>query len=140
MNFVLDSSRALAFVRVDEANAATDRVLDSLGEGAKAYVPALWSWEVVNVLVLAERRGRITEGQALRHAAHLRALPIETDGAAVEASWQNTRSLAHKHKLSVYDAAYLEMAIRHGLPLGTLDGQLRAAAIAEDIAVIPASA
>jgi predicted nucleic acid-binding protein len=116
VNFVLDSSLALAFVLEDEA---------------------LWSWEVVNVLVLAQRHTRITEAQALRHAAQLKALPIETDEAAQEAGWGVTRMLAHKHKLSAYDASYLEIAIRRALPLGTLDAELRAAAKAEKIPVLP---
>lgn len=139
MNFVLDSSLALAFVLEDEANAATDRVLDRLGQGAKAHVPALWCWEVVNVLGLAQRRGRITEGQVLRHVAHLKALPIETDEAAQEAVWEGARTLAYRHKLSAYDAAYLEIAIRRSLPLGTLDGELRTAAKQAQIPLLPGS-
>ena len=137
MNFVLDTSLALAFVLADEANDSTDAVLDTLGRGARAYVPTLWCWEVVNVLLLAQRRGRLTEAKALQHAAHLRALPIETDEAAEDAAWQATRILAQKHRLSAYDAAYLEVALRRGLPLGSLDGELRAAAKAENVSVLP---
>lgn len=115
MNFVLDSSLAGAFVLEDEATPATDAVLDSLGEGAKACAPALWRWEVANLLLMAERRKRLTSADRHRHLTQLKTLP-----AAVDEAWNATPLLAQKHKLSSYDAAYLELAIRRGLPLGTL--------------------
>ncbi|HAB19940.1 MAG TPA: type II toxin-antitoxin system VapC family toxin [Verrucomicrobiota bacterium] len=138
MNFVLDSSLALAFVLEDEAAPATDQILDTLGQGARALVPALWRWEVANVLVLAERRKRISSAAAHRHLAHLKSLPIEVDETALEEAWSATHLLAHKHKLTSYDAAYLEMAIRHGLALGSLDVELRSAAKVEQVPLLPA--
>ncbi|MEN9674630.1 MAG: hypothetical protein RIS76_526 [Verrucomicrobiota bacterium] len=137
MNLVLDSSLALAFVLADEATAATDQILDSLGHGALARVPALWRWEVANVLVLAERRKRITAAEAHRHMTHLKSLPIEVDETALDEAWSATHLLARKHKLTVYDAAYLEMAVRLGFALGSLDADLRAAAEGEQVAVLP---
>ena len=137
MNFVLDSSLALAFVLKDEATAQTDKVLDSFGQGAKACAPPLWRWEVANVLLMSERRKRITQAEAHRHLTLLKSLPIEIDDAALDQAWSATLLLAQKHKLTSYDAAYLELAIRRGVALGSLDGELRAAAKAEKVPLLP---
>lgn len=137
MTFVLDSSLAMAFVLRDEASAATDAVLDRLGQGAKAFVPALWRWEVANVLLMAERRGRIASADAHRHMLHLKNLPIEVDEASWDEAWSAAHLLAQKHRLTACDAAYLEAAIRHGAPLGSLDEELRAAAKAEKVPLLP---
>lgn len=137
MTFVLDSSLALAFVLEDEATPETDKVLDSLGHGAVADVPALWQWEVANGLLMAKRRNRITSADVHRHLTRLRKLPIEVDAQALEEAWSSTQALAEKHKLTIYDAAYLETAIRRGVPLGSLDTGLRAAAKAEKVPVLP---
>jgi len=138
MNLVLDSSLALTFVLEDEATPESDAILDSLGSGALAHVPALWRWEVANGLLMAERRKRITSAENHRHLAHLKALPIELDASAFEEAWSGTQALARKHKLTIYDAAYLEVAIRHGVALGSLDTGLRAAAKAEGVPLLPA--
>jgi predicted nucleic acid-binding protein len=137
VTFVLDSSLALTFVLEDEATPGSDAVLESLGHGAVAHVPALWRWEVANGLLMAERRNRITSAENHRHLAHLKALPIEVDAPAFEEAWSGTHALARKHKLSIYDAAYLEVAIRHGVALGSLDTALRAAAKAEKVPLLP---
>ena len=137
MNLVLDSSLALTFVLEDETTPESDAILDSLGNGAVAHVPALWCWEVANGLLMAERRNRITSAESHRHLAHLKALPIEVDASAFEEAWSGTHALARKHKLSICDAAYLEAAIRHGVALGSLDNGLRAAAKAEQVPLLP---
>src|SRR5262245_41540024 len=126
--FVLDASLALSFVLKDESTPATDAILDGFGEGAVAYVPALWRWEVGNALLMAQGRKRITAADANRHLAHLRNLPIELDDGASEEAWSATLLLAQKHDLTLYDAAYLEAAIRNGVALASLDTELRAAA------------
>jgi predicted nucleic acid-binding protein len=136
-SFVLDSSLALAFVLKDEATPESDKILDGLGQGAVARVPALWRWEVANALLMAERRNRITSAENHRHLAHFRALPIEVDAPAFEEAWSGTHVLARKHRLTVYDAAYLETAIRLGVALGSLDAGLRAAAKAEKVPLLP---
>jgi predicted nucleic acid-binding protein len=84
MNFVLDSSLTAAFLLADEATTETDEILDSLGRGAVAFVPALWRWEVVNLLLMAERRKRIGSADVLRHLARLKNLPIEVDDDALD--------------------------------------------------------
>lgn len=137
MSLVLDSSLTLAFFFEDEATPETDDVLDSLGKGAKAVTPAIWNWEVGNVLLLAERRKRITPAEAHQHLTALGTLPIEVDTDAQRAAWNATFLLAKKHQLTLYDAAYLELAIRRGFPLGSLDTDLRKAAKAEGVQLLP---
>jgi predicted nucleic acid-binding protein len=138
MNFVVDSSFALAWVLKDETTPETDKVLNSLGQGAKAFVPALWRWEMANALLMVERRKRATIAEINGHLLLLRSLPIELDETAYEQAWSVTFSLAQKHKLTSYDAAYLELAMRRLLPLGTLDSELAAAAKMEKVELLPA--
>jgi predicted nucleic acid-binding protein len=137
MIFVLDSSLALAFVFADEATVDTDKILDGFAHGSKAIVPALWRWEVANVLLLAQRRKRIGKTEAHRHLALLKQLPVEIDETALEEVWSNTLHIAEKHGLTCYDAAYLEIAIRRGVVLGSLDRDLRIAAKSEGILSLP---
>ena len=137
MNFVLDASLTMAFVLQDEATADTDRILDSLGQGAKALAPALWRWEVGNVLLMAERRKRITPAESQRHLNLLQSLPIELDEDTWREAWNAAPLLARKHQLTLNDAAYLELAIRRGAPLGSLDTDLRKAANAEGVKLLP---
>ncbi len=136
MNLVVDASFALAWVLEDEATPETDRVLDALGAGGKAFVPALWHWEIGNALLSVERQKRCSGAEASRHLALLRLLPIELDEAAVSQAWSATRALAQKHKLTGYDAAYLELAIRRSLPLASLDAELLAAAKRESLELL----
>ena len=138
MNFVVDSSFALAWVLKDETTPDTDKVLDSLGHGAKAFVPALWRWEIANALLMVERRKRATIAEINGHLSLLRSLPIEFDETAHDQAWTVTFSLARKYKLTSYDAAYLELAVRLGLPLATLDSELIAASKMEEVDLLPA--
>jgi predicted nucleic acid-binding protein len=137
LNFILDSSLTIAFIFSDEASAETDAVLDSLGHGGTAFVPHLWRWEIGNALLQAERRKRITVVETERHISRLLALPIDTDENGPAEAWNATLLLARKHGLTVYDAAFLELAVRRGLPLGSLDEQLREAALAEGVSLLP---
>jgi predicted nucleic acid-binding protein len=137
MSFVLDSSLAVAFVLQDEITQVTDDVLDSLGEGVEAFAPALWRWEVGNALAMAERRKRITEADTHRCLTALQSLPIHVDEDAWREAWNATFLLARKYQLSVYDAAYLELAIRRRLSLASLDTDLRKAAKAEGLGLLP---
>ena len=137
MNFIVDSSMALAWVMRDESGPETDKVLDSLGRGAKAFVPALWHWEIANGLLNVERQKRATKTEINGHILLLQTLPIEVDEAAIDQAWGATHLLAQRHKLTSYDASYLELAIRRGLPLATLDNDLAAAAKLEKIPLLP---
>ena len=122
MTFVLDASTTLAWCFDDEANPFAEACLSDLSR-TDAVVPALWKLEVTNVLLVAERRGRISAADGDRFWALLLGLPIavDDDGAAVESLLAIGRELG----LSAYDATYLELASRRGLPLATLDERLR---------------
>ncbi len=91
---------------------------------------------MANVLAMSVRRGRIDESFLGATLADLELLPIQTDADTEKHAWRGTLRLAQKHRLTVYDAAYLELAQRRGLPLATLDRELRAAAEAEAVALL----
>lgn len=115
----------MAWCFEDEATAATERVLDLLRDN-RAVVPALWTFEVANVLLVAERRGRLTESQASHFLALLAQLPIDFDTTAVDAA--ALVAVGRRHMLSGYDASYLALAERLGVALATCDERLAAAA------------
>ncbi len=93
-----------------------------------AVVPVLWPLEVLNALAIAERRRRVDRDTRHRLVGLLRELPIRVDLESAVLAWTDTAGLAERHSLTLYDASYLELARRLGLPLGTLDGDLRKAA------------
>ena len=136
MNFTVDSSFALAWVFEDEATAQCDKVFERFGAGATAIVPSPWRWEIGNALLIAERRKRITAAEIREHFNFLLTLPIDINGHSVEQAWSETHRLAQQHKLTSYDAAYLELTIRRGLPLASRDADLRAAAQAEKVRLL----
>lgn len=127
MSLVLDSSVTLAWLYSDEGGAAVDSVFSRI-VGARAWVPALWRLEVANSLTVAVRRGRVTEQFRDQSLDDLSRLEIVADQETDKHAWSTTMRLADRHKLSLYDAAYLELAQRMGLPLATLDEDLRQAA------------
>ncbi len=125
---VLDCTVAIAWVLPGERTAWTDTMLDEIAR-AGAIVPGLWKLETANVLLMAERRRRITQVQRHRALSALGMLPIEIDDETATHAWGRTLESASAHHLTLYDAAYLELAIRSSLPLVTLDqALLRAAA------------
>jgi predicted nucleic acid-binding protein len=135
-SFVVDSSVALAWILPDEHDARADALADAL-EGAPACVPPLWSLEVTNALVTAQRRKRLTDREAERLFKVLEALPIEFDSASPEHVAPAVFALARKLGLTAYDAAYLELAKRRALPLATLDSALAEGARKVGIPVLP---
>lgn len=134
-SFVVDCSVAMAWCFADEATPATSLVLDRLVEEA-AVVPPLWLLEVANVLILAERRGRIVAADLASYVELLFQLDIQIDAESPARSFADVLSLAQRHRLTSYDAAYLELAVRLRLPLATLDADLRAAASAAGIELL----
>jgi len=128
-DFVLDGSITLAWFFEDESDAYADAVEDALVK-ASAVVPALWHLEVANALLVGERRKRTTEAKVTQFVALLQSLPISVDDATIAQAWSDTLHLARGQNLSAYDAAYLELALRRGLPIATLDDRLKAAAAA----------
>jgi predicted nucleic acid-binding protein len=125
--FVLDNSVVMAWYFEDEANDYTAEILQSLAEG-DALVPAIWPLEVANVLLVGERGGRSTEARTSRFIALLDALPIRVDAATSQHALSGVLTLAREQRLSAYDAAYLDLAMREGVSLATQDKALRRAA------------
>jgi predicted nucleic acid-binding protein len=124
---VIDASAVLAWCFEDEGGPETDALIERVAaEGAAA--PEVWSLEVANGLVMGERRGRIKPAESAAFAAMVEELPIVADQATGARALHETMSLAREHGLSAYDAAYLELAMRLGLPLATGDRSLGAAA------------
>ncbi len=130
---VPDASATLTWCFEDEAMAWTDALLAGLRAGDEAIVPAHWPAEVANALLIAVRRGRISREKANRFFLDLRALPIRIDPESGETVFDQVFKLAEKYSLTVYDAAYLELAVRERLPLATLDNDLRKAARAAGV-------
>lgn len=103
------------------------KVLDAL-KHTSATVPGLWALEAANVVAKAEAKGLVTEARTQVFVAALMRINITTDAATANHALSDTLNLARRYKLSAYDAAYLELALRRGLPLATLDGDLVKAA------------
>ncbi len=130
MKFVLDASVALLWL-IPQSNpkglAYADAVLSALQE-SQAVVPSLFALEITNVVTQLEAKGIVPEADSQRFIALLGQLDIETDLETMARALGDTLNLARRHKLSAYDAAYLELALRQGLPLATLDADLAKAA------------
>ena len=133
--FILDCSLTMAWCFVSEQTPQTQALLARLSTD-EARVPALWPLEVANVLLVSERRGKITQAQAAQFVAALRSLPIVVETDTAGRVWDQVLPLAREHRLSSYDAAYLELALRTGLPLATLDADLKKAASALGVVVL----
>jgi predicted nucleic acid-binding protein len=138
-SLVLDASVALAWCFQDETTAYTESILDLVTSGRVAVVPSLWPYEVANVLALAERRRRATWASIRSFLHRVYSLPVRVDEGGMTTAFEQALSIARERQLSVYDAAYLELAIRVGLPLATLDGDLRRAAKAIGVRLAGAS-
>jgi predicted nucleic acid-binding protein len=135
MSLVLDSSVTIAWIYTEQSSGEVDRVLQLIS-GTGAWVPTLWRLEVANILEMGVRRGR--HDAAFRDAtlADLALLPISIDQDTEAHAWGATLRLAERHRLTLYDAAYLELAKRRSLALATLDVELRKAAQAEQVALL----
>ncbi|HWL64181.1 MAG TPA: type II toxin-antitoxin system VapC family toxin [Steroidobacteraceae bacterium] len=135
--FVLDASVAIAWCFADESSGPSRQLLESLQFRA-AVVPPLWNWEIGNALLTAERRGRIEPAAADLFLRLLRQLPIHVDAGSADRALEETRRLAREHDLTTYDASYLELAHRRGLPLATRDAALARAAAAVQVSLLSA--
>ncbi len=133
--FVLDVSIALAWCFRDEANPAAWAVLDRL-ETETAVVPSLWHLEAANVLALAERKGRITAAATAEFIAMVETLSIDVDQETPFRAFAEILALARGQGLTAYDAAYLELAMRSGIPLATKDRALAAGARSLGVGVL----
>jgi len=128
--FVLDASVALAWIVDNPVPAYAIKISEVIASGRRALVPTLWALEMANGLLMAERRGKLTAAEVehgLRQLEVVVAGGIEIDAAAAP-TVREAFSSAYAQKLTAYDAVYLELARREGLPLATLDKSLRTAA------------
>jgi len=125
---ILDASVTLAWAFEDEGSTYTELVLETMTT-AKAYVPTIWPLEVGNALLVAERRGRLNQADTVQFLSLLWQLPIFVEPERPERMFGEILALAREQRLSSYDATYLHLAMRRGLPLATADEPLRQAAI-----------
>ncbi len=133
---VLDSSIALSWCFEDEASPEADALLDRIRDQG-AVVPVLWYLELANVLLQAEKRGRIAPSDVTTRLELIAALPIAADDETPARAWREILALARAQGLTSYDAAYLELAVRRGVPLLSKDNVLAAAARRLGVAVLP---
>ena len=126
--FVVDASVAIAWVHPAQATAQTAAMLDAIANGATIEVPALWSLEVANALLVMVRRRKLADEERQTALGWLRGLPVRVDHEMSAVAFSRLSELAVAHRLSVYDAAYLELAQRRRLLLGCKDAALRTAA------------
>jgi len=135
MSLVLDASVTIAWIipdeRTDEVLAVFERIIST-----SAWVPSLWRLEVANVMEMGVRRGQIEASFRDMSLADVALLPISLDLETHDRAWTETTRLAERHRLTIYDAAYLELAMRRRLPLATLDQELRAAAALEGVELL----
>lgn len=135
MSLVVDASITMAWCFEDEATPATEAVLDRVVE-SNAIVPTIWRFEVGNALQMAIRRKRIDEIFRDDALAKLLAMPITVDPETDAHAWTTALRLSERFRLTLYDAAYVELAQRRSLPLATLDREMRAAALALNVEVV----
>lgn len=133
---VLDASLTGAFFFEDEANPQVDQIMRRCAETG-ATAPSIWPVEIANIFRAAVRRKRITFEQRSAYFERLRTIGVQVDVVGADLAWGELTSLADLHDLTIYDAAYLELALRRQLPLATLDKDLAAAAQRECVEVLP---
>lgn len=126
--FVVDASIGIAWVHPAQATSRSVELIQAVHHGARVRAPALWPLETANALVVLTRRGKLTADERDAALAALALLSVEIDHEAATLAFARLSALAATHGLSVYDAAYLELAMRSKLPLACQDGPLRAAA------------
>ncbi len=132
--FVLDTSVTMAWCFDDESNPYADAVLESLAENT-ALAPEIWLLEVSNVIVTAERRKRMTKADTVRFQELLRELSIQVENSTQQRIFGENLDLAREQNLSTYDAAYLDLAMRAGCSIATLDNALKQAAMRCGVAI-----
>lgn len=136
MTFVLDNSVAMRWCFENAADAHSDAILARLSSGEDAIVPVLWYYEVSNVLARAQTRGTLAPAKASEFISALKSLNISADTEGTARVLTDVHRLALTHRLTSYDAAYLELAMRRRLPLATLDGDLIKASRAGGVALL----
>lgn len=126
--FVADASIGVAWVHPAQATPQTEALLQAVYDGAVVEAPALWPLEIANALLVLIRRKKLSADERQRSLIALQGLSVELDYEMSSLAFAKLSTLAVEHRLTVYDAAYLELALRKKLPLGCKDGPLREAA------------
>jgi len=134
--FVADSSVAVGWAVLSQSSAATERLLDEIAEGREFLVPLLWTFEVANGLLILTRRKRLSPEQSRRAREALRALNPVIDEDGPRRALAEITALAERHMLSIYDATYLELAIRKRVPLASRDASLNRAAVRAGVSTL----
>jgi predicted nucleic acid-binding protein len=135
MNFVIDNSIVMFWCFEDESSENADRILEILASST-AFTPSIWPLEVGNVLFVAERKNRITHADSTRFLALLAALPIVVEQESPNRMLKEILSLAREYDLSSYDASYLDLAMRKGVPIATTDKNLIKAADRVNVSIL----
>ncbi len=136
MAFVVDASVALSWFFEDEQGGRTDALLERTAR-EPVVVPAHWWLELPNGALVGERRGRLRPEATAGIKERIALLDVQVEATSGVTTFARTLPLARTHRLTLYDAAYLELAERRGLPLATLDAKLAAAARAVGVEVLP---
>lgn len=131
--FVIDVSMCMPWCCEDEATASSERLLQLAADRHPLHVPSLWPWEMMNALAVAGRRQRISAAHAANFFALLPDFDFRIEAPPGVLDLPRLNTLALRHHLTAYDAAYLELAMRRSLPLATLDEDLKKAAVAEGV-------
>ena len=134
-HFVIDNSVVMSWCFKDETNKYADAILHKLCE-ARAVVPSIWPLEVVNVLLVAERRKRLSEADSTRFITLLTQLPIIVEQERPENMMKELLTFARANNLSSYDASYLDLAMKRGYPIATSDNKLIQAARRIDVQIL----
>jgi predicted nucleic acid-binding protein len=133
---VIDGPTAIGFLMTDEKPLQALKALTSIEAGTPTFVPTHWRLEVANALIMAERRKRASQADITEALNLIQALPVITDEETARRSGSDTAALARQYGLTVYNAAYLELAMRQGATLATDDSLLRQAAAAAGVALL----
>src|ERR1043165_7595414 len=136
MEWVFDASIVLAWCFDDERTPQSDALFDKLASKVPAVVPQIWPLEISNVLLLASRKRRISETECRQFLGILENAAISVDVLSIADIFSDVIHLADKHRLTCYDAAYLELCMRLSLPLATLDTDLRKAAASTGVRLL----
>lgn len=134
---VLDASTVLTWCFPDEESQKAQEISERIAGGDRVTVPAFWRHEILNALLVGERRKRLTQELTQAFIVDLDRLPVDADSRATSVVvFATTQALCRKHGLTAYDAAYLEIAMRGNCSLATVDEDLRRAAVAEGVQML----
>ncbi len=134
-SFVIDNSVVMSWCFKDEKNNYSDQILDKL-EFSTAIVPSIWPLEVGNVLLVAERKNRLIQADSIRFIALLTELPIVVEPESPGRMMNEIVNIARTYNLSTYDASYLDLAMRKGISIATLDKNLLKAAKQSKVSLV----